>query len=56
MKTKHPLARIQIIDRELSQNEYVKTKDLVRIIATETLPVTQRTIQKDIEIMKEPGL
>lgn len=53
MKTKHPLARIQIIDRELSQNEYVKTKDLVSIIATETLPVTQRTIQKDIEIMKE---
>lgn len=53
MKTKHLIARIQIIDKELSQNKYVKTKDLVRIIAKETLPVTRRTIQKDIELMKE---
>jgi predicted DNA-binding transcriptional regulator YafY len=53
MKTKHPRARIQIIDRELSKNKFVRTKDLKKIISNETLPITQRTIQKDIELMKE---
>lgn len=53
MKNKHPWARIQIIDRELSKHDYVKTKDLEKIIQRETLPVTLRTIQKDIEQMKE---
>ncbi len=53
MKTKHPRARVQIIDRELSKREFVRTKDLEKIIASETLSVTTRTIQKDIELMKE---
>jgi len=53
MKTKHQRARIQIIDRELSKHDFVKTSDLERIIACELLPVTCRTIQKDIELMQE---
>jgi predicted DNA-binding transcriptional regulator YafY len=53
MKTKHPFARIKIIDRELIKNQRVKTKDLVRIISEEDLPVTQRTVQNDINHMKE---
>jgi predicted DNA-binding transcriptional regulator YafY len=54
MKTKYQNARIQVIDRELSKKDFVKTKDLVNIIKTELdITVSQRTVQKDIEQMQE---
>lgn len=56
MKNKHQWARIRIIDRELCKHDRVKTKDLVKIIAEEVIEVKQRTIEKDIELMKEDSL
>lgn len=56
MKSKQQRARIIIIDQELSRNKYVKTRDLLDKIATEAVPVRLRTIQKDIELMKDGSL
>lgn len=54
MKTKYQWARMQIIDRELNKHDLVKTKDLVKIIKRELdIPVSSRTIQKDLEQMQE---
>jgi predicted DNA-binding transcriptional regulator YafY len=52
--TKYQKARIEIVDRELSKKDRVKTKDLLRIIEADLgLQFSIRTIQKDIELMKE---
>jgi len=53
MKTKFQRARIEIINRELTKHKYVKTTNLVKQISEEVVPVNVRTVQKDIELMKE---
>lgn len=49
---KHPFGRYQIIDRELCRRDYIKTKELVKIIREElTINVSARTINDDINAM-----
>ena len=53
VKSNNQRGRIEIIDRELSRNKYVKTKDLVDAIKDELdIFFSPRTIQKDIELLK----
>ena len=52
--TKHPLGRYLIIDRELSQQDFVKTKDLREIINRELgFNITDRTVNLDILAMRK---
>ena len=55
--TKHPLGRYLIIDRELNRKEWVKTRELKRIIEEElSIVVSERTINDDIIAMREDPL
>jgi predicted DNA-binding transcriptional regulator YafY len=55
--TKHPLGRYLIIDRELSRKQWVKTKELKKIIEEElSISVSERTINEDIIAMREDPL
>ena len=50
---KHPFGRYQIIDRELSRKDWVKTSELVKIIEEElSIKVSAKTINNDINAMR----
>ncbi len=51
--SKHPFGRYQVIDRELSRKDWVKTKELKEIIEAElSIIVSERMINEDINAMK----
>lgn len=55
--SKHPLGRYAIIDREMRSQDYVKTKDLKRIIERDlSINVSLRMINDDIIAMKEDNV
>lgn len=50
---KHPFGRYQIIDRELSRKNWVKTSELVKIIEEElSIRVSSKTINNDVNAMR----
>ena len=52
MKSKYQKGRIEVIDRELSKKNWVKTSELRDIVNDELdINITTRTIQKDLEYM-----
>lgn len=55
--SKHPFGRYQIIDRELSRKDWVKTKELKETIEEElSIPVSTRMINQDINAMRDDPL
>tara|TARA_R110002050_G_scaffold113401_1_gene228113 strand:- start:9685 stop:10695 length:1011 start_codon:yes stop_codon:yes gene_type:complete len=56
-KSKHPFGRYQIIDRELGRKDWVKTKELKKIIENElSINVSERMINEDINAMRDDPL
>lgn len=55
--SKHPFGRYQIIDRELSRKDWVKTKELKEIIEEElSISVSKRMIIQDLNAMRDDSL
>jgi len=55
--SKHPFGRYQIIDRELSRKDWVKTKELKEIIEDElSISVSTRMIIQDLNAMRDDSL
>ena len=55
--SKHPFGRYQIIDRELSRKDWVKTKELKEIIEDElSITVSTRMIIQDLNAMRDDSL
>jgi predicted DNA-binding transcriptional regulator YafY len=55
--TKHPLGRYLIIDRELGQRDFVKTKDLCKIINHDLgFKVSKRMINDDLRAMRDDDI
>lgn len=55
--SKHPFGRYQVIDRELRRKDWVKTKELKKIITEElSINVSEKMINNDINDMKYDSL
>jgi len=55
--SKYPLGRYQVIDRELTKKDWVKTKELKKIIEDElSINVSERSINEDLIAMRDDSL